>query len=131
MALAWRVRFVRCHYDLAPRSAEQPRDVPIDRSEPLPDVEQQDDDLGLIDRDLGLSLDGGARFILGRVEVQAGRVDDSELSPTPLDDAKADPVSAPIGVDRLAPAEHAIEKGRLPDIGAADDRDDGARHDVN
>src|SRR5207302_4051097 len=87
-------------------------------------------DVGLIDRDLGLRLDRRPRRVLRGVEVQAGGVDDRKLTPAPL----RDPVEAIAGqaglrVDnRLPPTEHAVEEGRFTDVRPADDGNDGSGH---
>ena len=57
--LAGRVGFVGGDHDVPPRATQEARDLPIDRREPLPDVEQQDDHLRLVDGDLGLRFDRG------------------------------------------------------------------------
>ncbi len=87
VALMRRVGLVRRHHDRPPRPAQQLRDVTIDRGQALADVEQQDDHVGLVDRDPRLRLDGGARRVLGVIEVQPGRVDDGELAAPPFGDA--------------------------------------------
>jgi len=86
--------------------------------------------MGLLDGDLGLRLDRGAGLVLRVVQVQARGVDDGELAPAPVRDA----IEAIAGEtrlrvdDRLTPAENPVEKRRLPNIWASDDRDDWASH---
>jgi len=58
---AWRVRLVGGDDHSPARASQQLGDLAVDRREPLADVEQQDDDLRLVDRDLRLSLDGALR----------------------------------------------------------------------
>ena len=133
VALARRVRLVRGDDDLPPGAAKQLRDLAIDRGQPLADVEQQDDHLRLVDRDAGLGLDGPLGRILGTVQVEAGSVHHGEFAPAPVGDA-VKPVARQAGLrihDGLAPAEDAVEQGRLADVRPADDGNDGARHDVN
>ena len=129
VALARRVRLVRRDDHLAAGTSEQLRDFSVNWGQALPDVEQEDDGVGLVDRDLRLRLDRGLGRILVRVQIEPGRVDHGELPP-PVRDA-VEPVAREARLrvdDRLAPAEDAVEQRRFADVGAADDGDDRARH---
>ncbi len=130
MAFRVRVGLVGGHDNTLPRAPEQLGDLAVDRRQALPDVEQEDDDLGLVDRNFGLGLDGRLRLVFGAVKVESRGVDHGELAAAPV----GDPVQAVAGQpglgidDGLAPAQDAVEQRGLADIGAADDGDDGARH---
>ncbi len=113
-----------------PGAAQELRDLAVHGREALPDVEQQDDDLRLVDRDPGLRLDGRLGRIFRTVEVKPGGVDHRELAAAPVCDA-IQPVARQAGLrvdDGFPPAQDAVEQGRLAHVGPADDGDDGARH---
>jgi len=84
MALAGRVSLVGSDDHDAVGPAQHLGDVAVDGRQSLPDVEEKQDDVGLVDRDLGLRLDRRARFVLRRIHVQPGGVDDRELPSAPL-----------------------------------------------
>src|SRR5689334_3994262 len=130
MALAWRVGLVGDHDDAPPGPAQHLGDVAVDRGQALADVEQQHDHVGLVDRDARLRLDGRARRVVGGFEVEPRRVDHAELAAAPLRDA-VQAVAGETGLrvdDRLALTDQAVEEGRLSDIRATDDRDNGPCH---
>ena len=130
VAVVRRVRLVERDQHAAARLAEQLRDVAVDRCEALANVEQEDDHVGLVDRDPGLGFDRRTRRVLPSVQVEARRVDDRELATPPLGNAvKAVSGEARLRVDdRLPPTDHAVEKRRFADVRSADDRDDGPGH---
>ena len=130
VALVGRVGLVRGEDHAAPRFAEELGDVAVDRSQALAGVHQEDDDVGLVDGDSRLGLDGGPRRILCGIEVEPGRVDHRELAAAPFGDAiQAIPRQPGLSVDdRLSLADQPVEEGRLADVRPADDRDDGPGH---
>src|ERR1700680_2494845 len=118
---------------MPPRTAQEARDLPVDRGQTLSNVEQQHDHLGLVDGDLGLRLDRGARFVLGGIEVETRGVDDGELTAAPFGHAIKS-IAGESGLrihDGLSPTQDAIEKSRFAHVGATDYSNDGARHMVN
>src|ERR1700752_5088785 len=130
MALAGRVSLVGDDDDAALGPPEQLGDVAIDRCQPLADVEEQHDLIGLVDRDARLCLDRCARRVVRGFEVEPRGVDHAELTAAPLGDA-VEAVARQAGLrvdDRLALTDQTVEEGRLAAVRAADDRDDGPCH---
>jgi len=130
--LAGVVRLVGAHHHRPPGAPEHQCDVPVERGQALANVDEQHDRLRLLDRDLSLRLDGGARGVVGAFQVQPGGVDHRDLAPSPFAHA-VEPVARQAGRgvdDRLAPAQQAVEKRGFADVGAPDDRNDGACHET-
>ena len=90
-------------------------------------VDDEDDRVGGLDRELGLRGDGGvdAEDVL----LPAAGVDDLEAAARPLG-LVGDAVAGDAGLvldDGLAAADDAVHQGRLADVRAADDGEDGQR----
>ena len=97
-------------------------------------VDEEQDDVRLGDREMGLLLDARLDRIVG-VELEPAGVDDDEPPAVPLGVAVQAVAGGPGAVldDRRALAEEPVEQGALADIRSADDRDDrdpasSARH---
>ena len=130
MLLRGRVGFVGCDDQVASRRPEHSSDIAVDGSEALPHVEQEDDHVGLVDGNLRLRLNRRSGGVFRAVQVKARGVDHRELPTAPVGDA-IQPVSGEAGLgvdDRLLPADHAVEEGRLADVWTTDDRDDRPSH---
>ena len=124
-----RVRLVRDEQDRLATAAELIGDVVLDRKDPRLRVDDEHDHVGLGDRGLGLAPDGRLHLAGLRI-VETARVDERELAPAPIG-GRVDTVSGGAGEvldDRDTLADDAIEERRLPNVGPADNGNDGAGH---
>src|SRR2546430_923176 len=129
--LARVIRLVARHDHRDTRASQQVRDVPVDRRETLPDVEQEDDHLGFLDGDPGLGLHrrpGRIAQALGQDE--AGGVDDRQLAPAPVGHAvEAVAGEARLSIDDGLPKAHQpVEESRFPGVRSPHQSEDGTAH---
>ena len=107
-------------------AAEELGGLLVGRREAGGGVDEEQDHVGLADREPGLLLDLQLDLV-GRVDLEAAGVDDDEPPPVPVGVA-VHPVArraGPVLDDRLAAADEAVEQRGLAHVGAADDGDDG------
>ena len=119
-------RLVRRDDDRRLPGAKPAADLLVERRQPLAPVDQEQRDVRIAHRRLGL-LAHPARQRVRVLVLVAGRVDDPEFEPDQLGVALT-PVARDAGAivhQRQLLADEAVEKRRLAHIGAADDRDGG------
>src|SRR5256886_5511685 len=100
----------------------------LDRQHPRLRVDDEHDDVGLVDRRLGLPADAG--LDLARAVVEAAGVDEGELTSAPFD-RRIDAVLGGAGLvldDGDTVTDQAIEQGGLADVGPSDDGDETTAH---
>jgi hypothetical protein len=114
----------REHDRLAGR-AQPGRDLEVERREPERPVDDEDEEVGLADRALGLAVDAGADHVARRDRIEPAGVDHAQRAAEVVDVA----VAAVAGqarrvVDERGPAaDEPVEQRRLADVGPADERD--------
>ena len=122
--LAGIVDLVRDEEDGLAALAEQLHDVLVGRRGADHRVDDEQHDVGEIDRDLGLSGDGAVDT--ASVGLPAAGVDEREATVGPLGLVRHAVAGHTGGVldDCLATAEDAVDESRLADVRSTDDRDD-------
>ena len=131
------VGLVRREHHRLTAAAEAVGDVVLDGDDPGLRVDDEEHDVGLVDRGLRLAAHGVLEILGGfsggprppRIDEAAG-VDERELAAAPLR-RRVEAVARRSGLvldDRDAVADEAVEERRLPDVGSPDDRDESARH---
>src|SRR2546430_628558 len=100
----------------------------LDRQHPRLRVDDEHDDVGLVDRRLGLPADAG--LDLARAVVEAAGVDEGELTSAPFD-RRIEAVLGGAGLvldDGDTVTDQAIEQGGLADVGPSDDGHETTAH---
>src|SRR5688572_7534638 len=122
-----------------PRAPQPVCELLLDRDDAVLRVDDEEDEVRLVDGDVGLAAhgvletgDAADRVPRARPRylIEPTRVDERELPAAPLDGA-VQPVARRPGQildDRQPLADESVEKGGLADVGAADDSDDRAGH---
>jgi hypothetical protein len=101
------------------------REVVIDRREARPSIDDEQQRVGLADRLERLAVDAGADHLALRLGIEAAGVDDAKVGAEVLGFAVAAIAREARRVvnERGAPADEAVEQGRLADVGPADNGD--------
>ena len=120
------VGLVDRHQDRRLRPAQERGRLQIGRRGPGRRVDDEDDHVGLVDRQAGLLLDALLDRVVG-IDLQAARVDDDEAAAVPFGVAVEAVPGGPGAVldDRPAAAQDPVEQGALANVRAPDQGDDG------
>ena len=119
------VALVDCEDDRGAGLAQQVRGLEVGRRRTGDRVDDEQDHVGLGDREAGLDLDGSLDRVV-RVDLEAAGVHDEEAAAVPVAVA-VQPVprrARPVLHDRGPLADDPVEERRLPDVRTTDDRDD-------